>query len=194
MKKFKIEKNFCNFCQSTLTKPKQGMHDKAKLEFERLKEELEATKTLLKLRETELEELKEKNNDLNDKILSGKIVLRNSKDDEVKKAMMNLKKACIKKNIRLSYEHASKRIRHSFKSDFNEKYYRIDFKLKFPPLIALINDAEKIIDSIKNFVDGINVEGFKKTVPCEMTYEYGTYVIHHSILSIDLGLNVSSNS
>lgn len=153
-----------------------------------------SNKTLLKLRETELEELKEKNNDLNDKILSGKIVLRNCKDDEVKKAMMNLKKACIKKNIRLSYEHASKRIRHSFKSDFNEKYYRIDFKLKFPPLIALINDAEKIIDSIKNFVDGINVEGFKKTVPCDMTYEYGTYVIHHSILSIDLGLNVSSNS
>jgi hypothetical protein len=172
-----MESQTCNFCKGKIRRNHKTDYNKSVDDYEQMKKDMEEIRSLLELKEQEISELKKLNIHLNDQILRrGSILIR---EENVDNAKLNFKNACLKHKIRLSYDHKGSRIRFSFKSDTNKKYYRVNFKLAFSPTIALQNDADKIIEKIKEFLNGIFFERQTNDFLCEIKYEEGEYLIYY---------------
>lgn len=168
------KKKTCIFCDRIFnTKTERISHDRKMAEHKKLKEELEATKSLLQQRDDELEEEMRKNRELSGKVDPDAVMRAIKKREKLKDdiEIKNLmKRVCLLYNIRLSYEPKGKRFRYSFKSDFTSNYYRVNFAHTFN-ILTLFNRMEDIIDQINKFVNGANIEGLKENLYCKLIME-----------------------
>lgn len=173
-----MDSQTCYYCDAKLKRKRNKIcHAKSFEEHKQILKEMEDLKVLLELKDQEIGELKKLNKDLNDQVLrKGSILV---KQDNVENAKVHFKKACQNIGIKLSYDHRGNRIRHSFKSDSDSRYHRVNFKLLFSATTALENDADNLIGAIKTFILGVCFERKTESLQCEIKFEEGNYVIYY---------------